>query len=182
MRRLLLLVIGVLLISRGTALAQDQGDVSGGYRYFRSEGESLSKGWYVDVTGHLTKVLSIVGEVGGSYRSESETFGGITAEANVKVHTFAAGVKLRASKVSPNAVPFAQVLFGGGKASVAVKAAGITAFDDSSTDPIMHVSGGVDVSGSGSPVGVRVQAGWLRVFEDDASNIFSFSVGANIGF
>jgi len=181
MRRVMSPVIAVLLLSYGTALAQDRGDVSGGYRYLRSEGESISKGFYVDVTGHVTHMLSIVGEVGGSYLSESETIGGVTAKATGRIHTFAAGVKVRASKVGPNAVPFAQVLFGGGKASIVAKIAGVTLFDDSSTDPIMHLGGGVDLSGGG-PVGVRVQVGWLRVFEDDASNFFTFSVGAKVGF
>jgi hypothetical protein len=181
MRRHSGLVIGILLLASGTALAQDKGDISGGYRYLRSEGESIKKGFYFDVTGHVTDTFSIVGEVGGSYLTESETFGGVTAEATGTIHTFAAGVKLRASKVSPNAVPFAQILFGGGKASVEAKVAGVTLIDESSSDPIMHLSGGVDVSGGG-PVGVRVQVGWLRVFEDDASNIFTFSVGAKIGF
>ena len=181
MRRVVSLVIGVLLLSSGTALAQDKGDVSGGYRYLRSEGEGISKGFYVDVTGHLTGMVSIVGEVGGSYLTESETFSGVTAEASGTIHTFATGVKLRASRVSPNAVPFAQLLFGAGRASVEAKVAGITLLDESTSDPIMHLSGGVDVSGGG-PVGVRVQVGWLRVFEDDASNIFTLSVGAKIGF
>ena len=94
MRRVTALVIGSLLLVTGTALAQDRGDISGGYRYLRSEGESVSKGFYVDVTGHLTNVFSIVGEVGGSYKSESETAFGITAEASGRIHTFAAGVKL----------------------------------------------------------------------------------------
>jgi len=181
MRRAVSLVIGVLLLSCGTALAQDKGDVSGGYRYLRSEGESIKKGFYFDVTGHVTDMFSIVGEVGGSYLSDSETFGGVTAEATGKIHTFAAGVKLRASKVSPNSVPFGQILFGGGRASVEAKVAAVTLLDESSSDPIMHLSGGVDVSGGG-PIGVRVQVGWLRVFEDDASNIFTFSVGAKVGF
>ena len=181
MWRAVSLVIGVLLLSCGTALAQDKGDVSGGYRYLRSEGESIKKGFYFDVTGHLTNIFSIVGEVGGSYKSESETAFGVTAEANGSIHTFAAGVKLRASMVSPNVVPFGQVLFGGGKASTEAKALGVTVFDESSTDPIMHLSGGVDTS-AGGPIGVRVQVGWLRVFEDDASNIFTFSVGAKVGF
>jgi len=181
MRRLVTFVIGAFLLASGTAVAQDKGDVSGGYRYLRSEGESISKGWYVDVTGHVTGMFSIVGEVGGSYKSESETFAGVTAEASGRIHTFAGGVKLRASKVSPNVVPFAQLLFGGGTASIKAKAAGVTLLDESSTDPLMHLGGGVDVSGK-SPIGVRVQVGWLRVFEEDASNILTFSVGAKIGF
>jgi hypothetical protein len=181
MRRVVSLVIWAVLLSSGAALAQDKGDVSGGYRYVRSGGEGIVKGFYFDVTGHVTDMFSIVGEVGGSYLSESETFSGVTAEASGKIHTFAAGVKLRGPKVSPNVVPFARILFGGGKASVEAKFEGVTLLDESTSNPIVHLGGGVDVSGGG-PVGVRVQAGWLRLFEDDASNIFTFSVGAKIGF
>jgi hypothetical protein len=184
MRRLAGLAIGVLFLTGGRALAQDEGDVSGGYRFLRLTGDdalNINKGWYVDVTGHVTNVLSIVGDVGGSYRSESETVGGITASADVSVHTFMGGVKFRASTVSPKAIPFAQVLFGGARGKVNVSGVGLD-LSESSTDPIMNISGGVDVSG-GAPVGVRVQTGWARVFEDGrGTNVFQFSVGAKIGF
>ena len=184
MRRLAVFVIGVVWLSGGTALAQDRGDVSGGYRFLRLTGDdavNINKGWYVDATGHVTGVLSIVGDVGGSYRSESETFGGITASADVSVHTFMGGLKFRAPMVSPKAIPFAQVLFGGARGKVTASGGGFD-FSESSTDPVMNVSGGVDISGGGS-VGARVQAGWARVFEDGGgTNLFQFSVGAKIGF
>ena len=78
MRRLAVLAIGILLVSGGTVFAQDTGDVSGGYRFLRTDGENFGKGWYVDAAGHVTEVVSVVGEVAGTYKSISETFSGIT--------------------------------------------------------------------------------------------------------
>ena len=181
MRRLAAFVIGVVLLSSGTALAQMKGDVSGGYRYIHADEENFAKGWYFDVAGHVTDVVSIVGDVGGTYKSESLTEGGVTFDANLKIHIFQAGARFRAPMVNPNVVPFGQVLFGGAKSTIKFSAAGISD-SDSETDGVMSVGGGVDVTG-GSKVGVRVMAGWLRVFEEgDATNAFSFSVGARIGF
>jgi hypothetical protein len=185
MRRLSLLVIGVLLISGGTALAQDKGDVSAGYRLLHlsadGESENLNKGWYVDVAGHLTDVFSIVGDVGGSYRTVTESEGLLTAKVDFKVHTFAAGLRARATTANPNVTPFGQVLFGGGKAKVKAVAGTVTLFDDSSTDPLLDIGGGVDVS-PGGQVGIRVMAGYVRVFDEDGANVFTFSVGAKFGF
>jgi hypothetical protein len=181
MRRLATLVIAVLLLAGGTSFAQDRGDVSGGYRFMRSEGANFGKGWYFDVSGHVTEVVSIVGDVGGSYKSESETFSGITIEADAKVHTFAGGLKARASTVSPNVFPFAQVLFGVANARAEASGAGIS-LSESVTDPMLNLSGGVDVRGGGS-VGVRAQIGWWRIFaEEDGFNAFHIGIGATIGF
>ena len=184
MRRLSLLVIGVLLISGGTALAQDKGDVSGGYRVLRAfgdEAETFGKGWYFDVTGHVTDMVSIVGDVGGSYKSESFTEAGTTFEGNLKIHTFQGGVKFRVPTMNPNIVPFAQVLGGGVRSSFKFTA-GSFSESDSATDGLLTLSGGVDVSGM-AKVGVRVQAGYFRVFEEgDGTNGFQFSIGAKVGF
>ena len=181
MRRMVTLVLGVLLVASGTALAQDRGDISAGYRFIRSDGVNFPKGWYFDVTGHVTDVVSIVGDVGGTYKSESATEGGVTFSADARIHTFMGGVKVRALMVNPNVVPFGQILFGAGNAKFTAGGGGLT-LSESSTDPVMNLSGGLDVSG-GRAVGVRAQVGWLRIFEDgDGSNAFQFSIGATIGF
>ena len=80
-RRLTILVSGFLLSTAGAAFAQDaRPEVSGGYRYLYvagtegADGTSVPKGWYVDVAYPITPMLSIVGDVGGHYKSESETF------------------------------------------------------------------------------------------------------------
>jgi hypothetical protein len=185
MRRLATCVIGVLILSSGTALAQDKGDVSGGYRYLRASGdgesESFGKGWYFDVTGHVTDMVSIVGDVGGTYKSESITEGGVTFNGDIKIHSFQGGVKFRVPTMNTNIVPFVQVLGGGVRSSFKFTAGSLSE-SDSSTDGIFTLSGGVDVSGM-AKVGVRVQAGYFRVFEEgEGTNGFQFSVGAKIGF
>jgi hypothetical protein len=184
MRRLAVLVIGTLLLTSGTVFAQDKGDISGGYRYLHAggdESESFPKGWYFDVTGHLTDIVSIVGDVGGTYKSESETVGGVSIEGSLKIHTFQGGVKFRVPTMNPNVVPFAQVLGGGVRSSFKLSGGGFNE-SDSATDGLLTLSGGVDVSGM-AKVGVRVQAGYFRVFEEgEGTNGFQFSVGAKIGF
>lgn len=181
MRRLATLVLGVLLLASGTALAQDTGDISGGYRFLRSEGVNFPAGWYFDVTRHLNDVFSIVGDVGGTYKNESETAGGITAEANLSVHTFAGGVKARAATSVRNISVFGQALFGAGRGSAEVKVGGTTVVDESSTDALLNFSGGVDITGSGS-IGVRAMLGYLRILEDEGANFFALSIGVKIRF
>jgi hypothetical protein len=177
--------MGVLLMTGGPALAQDKGDVSFGYRLLHlsadGESENLNKGWYFDVAGHLTNVFSIVGDVGGTYKTVTESEGLLTAKVDFKIHTFAAGVRARVTTANPNVVPFGQVLFGGGQAKVKAVAGTVTLFDDSSTDPLLDIGGGVDVS-PGGPVGVRVMAGYMRLFDEDGANVFTFSIGAKVGF
>lgn len=181
MRRRAALVIAVLLMAGGTAFAQDRGDISGGYRFMRSEGVNVGKGWYADVSGHLTDMVSIVGDVGGSYKGESESFAGVTIAADIKIHTFTGGLKVRASAVSPSVVPFGQVLFGVATAKTEASGGGIS-ISESLTDPMLNLSGGVDVRG-GAPVGLRAQVGWWRIFsEGEAFNAFHISIGATIGF
>jgi hypothetical protein len=83
--------------------------------------------------------------------------------------------------MNPNVVPFAQVLGGGVKSSFKFTAGSLSE-SDSSTDGILTISGGVDVSGM-AKIGVRVQAGYFRVFEEgEGTNGFQFSIGAKVGF
>jgi hypothetical protein len=181
MRRLSLLVIGVLLISGGNALAQDKGDVSGGYRYLHADEESFGKGWYFDVTGHVTDMVSIVGDVGGTYKSESFTEGGLSFEGSLKIHTFQGGVKFRVPTMNTNLSPFVQVLGGGVRSSFKFTAGSLSE-SDSESDGVLTFSGGVDLN-TMSTIGVRVQAGYFRVFsEGEGTNGFQFSVGAKVGF
>jgi hypothetical protein len=180
MRRLAVLVIGVLLTSSGAAFAQERGDVSGGYRFLRTEGENFGKGWYFDGAVPVTEIVSVVGEVAGTYKSLSETFGGITVEADFKLHTFMGGARFKVPVEETTLTPFGQVLFGVGNARASASGGGIS-LSESSSDGAMSISGGVDVNGTGR-VGLRAMIGWLRDFADDASNAFTFSIGAKIGF
>ncbi len=185
-RRLTACVLGVLILGSGSAFAQARGDLSGGYRFLRTEGENVGKGWYVDAAGHVNDVLSVVGEVAGSYKGLSETFAGITVDADLKLHTFMGGARFRLPVENQNLVPFGQALFGVGNArasasGIAVDGIPFLDISESSTDGAMSLSGGVDVNGTGR-LGFRAMVGWLRDFADEASNAFIFSVGAKVGF
>lgn len=70
---------------------------------------------------------------------------------------------------------FGQALFGAANLKVSTTSGTIT-LSRSTTEPALGLSAGVDVNG-GLPVGLRFQIGWLRVFADEASNVFTFSVG-----
>jgi hypothetical protein len=191
-----LLIIGIILAAV-PAYAQDtRPEVSGGYRYLYiggsddADGTSVPKGWYVDVAYPITPMLSIVGDVGGHYKSESETFseGGvtITGTAKANVHTFLGGVRL-SRRNNPRFTPFAQVLFGTGRAAASLEATvdvgGVpfdSSFDESDTEAALSVGGGVNV-GAGSFV-VRLQGEWLKILSDDSGNAFRFGAGVVIPF
>ena len=94
MRRLLLIAVGALVLTSGTASAQPQGessgDVSAGYRFLQSNGTGYPAGWYVDVTRHLNRVLSITGDAGGAYKGDSITVGSFSQNFDARIHTFMA--------------------------------------------------------------------------------------------
>jgi hypothetical protein len=179
MRRLSPLVVGMLFLTGGTAIAQARGDVSAGYRFLQSEGVSYPAGWYVDVTRHINRVVSIVGDAGGTYKSDSVGAGNFTQSIDARVHTFLGGVKVRAVTKNPDVIAFGQALFGAANLRRNTTSFGIT-LSRASTEPALSAGAGVDVNDL--PVDLRFQITWLRVFEDDGSNAFHFSVGAKFDF
>jgi hypothetical protein len=196
-RRLTILVIAFLLSAAGVATAQDaRPEVSGGYRYLHiggsdgEDGTSAPRGWYVDVAYPITPMLSIVGDIGGHYKSESETFVEqgvtITGTAKASVHTFLFGVRL-SRRDTPRVTPFGQVLFGAARAAASVETSADVGgvpfefdFDESASEPALSIGGGVNVA-AGSFV-VRLQAEWLKILADDSGNAFRFGAGVVIPF
>jgi hypothetical protein len=200
MRRLAALVVGVLILTSGTALAQGRPEISAGWRLLHisgsdttdssgagDEGVNLPKGWYVDVAVPITPMLSIVGDIGGNYKSETESFTEqgttITGTAKASIHTFLGGIRLGRTE-NPPVSPFAQILFGAarGTASVEVTVDGVslTDFDESSTEAAMSLGGGVNLN-AGS-FRVRLQAEWIKILEEDSGNAFRFAAGIVIPF
>lgn len=196
MRRLATLVLGVLLLSTGTAVAQERPEVSGGWRYLYiagSDGENgvnVPKGWYFDVAYPITPMLSIVGDVGGHYKSESDTFveQGVTVTGTSKasVHTFLFGVRL-SGRGNPRVTPFGQVLFGAARAAASVEGSANVGgvpfeldFDESDSEAALSLGGGANVT-AGSFV-IRLQAEWLKILADDSGNAFRFGAGVIIPF
>ena len=195
-RRMGVLLLGFLIFSTGTALAQDRTEVSAGWRdlYIAgSDGEdgmNIPKGWYLDVSVPLSPMFSIVGDVGGHYKSESTTEVvqgvSVTGSAEAKVHTFMGGIRLRGSQ-NPRVSPFAQVLFGAARASFDAEGSANVGgtpfafdFSESDTEAALSLGGGVNLS-AGS-LGVRLQAEWLKILAEDSGNAFRFGVGVVIPF
>ena len=200
MRRLATLVLMVLVVTGGTALAQDRPEVSAGWRLLHisgsdaddisgaeDDGVNFPKGWYVDVAVPITPMFSVVGDIGGNYKSETESFTeqGVTftGTAKANIHTFLGGIRLRAGE-NPRVSPFAQILFGVARATASVEAtvggAPLIDFEESGTEAAMSLGAGVNLA-AGS-LGVRVQAEWLKILEDDSGNAFRFGVGIVIPF
>ena len=200
MRRLATLVIMVLVVTAGTALAQGRPEVSAGWRLLHisgsdtgditgteDDGVNLPKGWYVDVAVPISPMLSIVGDIGGNYKSEMESFTeqGITftGTAKASVHTFLGGIRLGATE-NPPINPFAQILFGAARGTASIEATvsgtSLIDFEESSTEAAMSLGGGVNLN-AGS-FGVRLQAEWLKILQDDSGNAFRFAVGIVIPF
>jgi hypothetical protein len=200
MRRLAAVVVAVLALTGGTALAQDRPEVSAGWRLLHISGSeasdfsgtevdglNLPKGWYFDVAVPITPMLSIVGDVGGNYKSESVNFTeqGIpfSGTAKVSVHTFLGGIRLRATE-NPRVTPFAQLLFGAARASATVEATvggvPLVDFEESGIDAAMSLGAGVNLT-AGS-IGVRLQVEWLKILEDESGNAFRFGAGVVIPF
>lgn len=197
MRRLAAFVIGTLLLSSGTALAQDNVEVSAGWRHLYiagSDGEdgmNIPKGWYADIAVPFNGRFSVVAEAAGHYDSETappDLVPGvtITGTADARFHTFMGGVRVKGG-ANPRASPFAQVLFGVARASVSaegsVSSGGLTVpfdFSESETEAALSIGGGVNVS-AGS-LGVRFQAEWLKILAEDSGNAFRFGIGVVIPF
>ena len=175
------LALTVLLLTAGPAAAQSRGDISAGYRFAQSDGLSYPAGWYVDATTHVNDIVSIVGDVGGAYKSDSLSGALFTQSLDARIHTFMGGLKVNAKTRDTDVVAFGQVLFGAANLKVST-ASGVIRLSRSTTEPALSLSAGADVN-IGLPVGLRFQIGWVRVFDEaEGSNVFHFSVGGTLGF
>ena len=170
--------------------------VSGGYQFlnlsFEGEGETLGKGWYGEVAGHFTPMFSAVFEVGGNYKSVSEslTINGVTTtlDADFSVHQFLGGVRV-SHRRNPSLVPFGQVLFGGvnvsveGSGSASIGGGEIFSFSegDAATEFAMQIAGGLDLRVT-DRAGIRVGAGYTRIFADEGVNAFRAIIGVVFPF
>ena len=180
-RRLTTLAISVLVVTTGTATAQDRGDVSAGYRFLQSEGLGYPLGWYVDATRHVNRLISIVADVGGAYKNDSLSIGPFTQSYDAGIHTFMGGLRVNATTKQPDVIAFGQALVGAAHLSTTTAASGVV-LSRSATEPALNLGAGVDVNG-GIPVGLRFEIGWVRVFaEDNGANVFHFGVGAKFRF
>jgi len=190
----------VILGCAATASAQNvaAGEFSAGWRLLNipdafgaGDSQTLPLGWYADVSGNLTHMFAVVGEVSGAYKSfdQGDNQFGTRVDVNVdlNVHTFMGGIRMSARQ-QPRFVPYAQVLFGlargsgtvKGQATVAGRTISISE-SESDSDFAFDAGGGVNFRMSDS-LGLRVGAGYLRIGGGDGGNAFRFGVGVVVPF
>ena len=157
------------------AMAQDapKAEVSVGYNYLHSNGDSMPKGWYADVAGNVTPAFAVVGQVTGNYESDD------TLGVDSKLHTFMGGVRVNA-RATGGVTPFAHVLVGVAHSSLSTDLGGVTG-SLSTNDGALQLGGGVKLMPKN--VGVQVGADYLRLFTDvEGTNVFRFAAGVVFGF
>lgn len=153
------------------------GEVAAGYQFMRDSELDLSfpAGWFVSAGGHVSELLEIVGEVSGSRKGEADLF----SSADITVLTFMAGP--RYSRHGGTIEPFAQVLFGGARASASLDILGVSG-SDSETAFAVQPGAGVDVTLTDSLSG-RLMVDYRRIFfEGEATNEVRVGVGIVVGF
>lgn len=170
-------------------------DVSGGYQLLDIGGdvdETFGKGWYAEVAGNVTSIIGLVFNVGGSYKSLSETatINGVrtSATADLNLHQFMGGVRFNARTVR-RVTPFGHVLAGGirsaGDVSATVGGQSFAVEGGSDTNLGMVAGGGVDFMLTDN-AGIRAGADYVRVYpsddEDEGTNVVRIAVGAVFAF
>lgn len=168
---------GLVLCLSGPTFAQGftpAVEVSGGYSFLRDDDldENLH-GWVASAAGTATKWLSIVGEVGGNYKTV-DVFG---TDFSFSIHSFMGGPRVSA-RLPGSVTPFGQVLVGGVRGTVSVLGE-----SDSSTEFGLQLGGGVDFWVR-PRLGLRIGADYRRVFIEEAEeglNEFRFHAGIVLG-
>ena len=170
------LVAALLGASSAPAYAQDlpAAEVAGGWNFISVsqagfDTETAPAGWFAEVSGNVNRLWSVVGTVGGNYKT---IFG-----ETLKVHAMLGGVRL-SRRGSSSAVPFAQVLYGAGSFS----GGGF-----SGTHSGLDIGGGVNVRVRPG-VAIRAGADYLRVFSKGETehdtlenvNVFRLTVGVAV--
>ncbi len=185
-----LLVAGVA--APAFAQAPLKAELAAGYQFLRGDGENLKKGWFADIALNAPRIVSLVGQVSGSYSSLSETMtvgaSTISANGSVSLYEFLGGVRF-SSRKQAKAVPFAQVLAGGvragAKATATSNIGGVSStqtINQSDTEFGVQAGGGFNFYPE-KRVGVRVGFDYIRVFHKGdvgATNFFRFTAGAVI--
>jgi hypothetical protein len=196
------LAVSVLVLGCALPAAAQQAptvELSGGYQLLRSfsgsdPAQTFPVGWYADIAGNVTNAIAIVGEVGGNYKTLSESVdlgelgaGRFEANANLKLHGLFGGVRISARNT--HVVPFAQILGGAmflnGSVAANGNVVGIpmnvkTSVSD--TRGAVRAGGGVNVMPS-EHIGARVGVDYVHVFAPDSGgNGFSFTAGVVVPF
>jgi len=192
MARLFLFTIGVWCVVASPADAQAAaGDVSGGYRFMNVSPATYGRGWNADASYYLGTRLAIVGDVGGSYKRDehADVIGGVSfaGTTRINLHTYLGGVRVRLGQ-NAAVTPFAQALAGGahvhGSAVVHALSGAVPDVTSAGGENnwAMALDGGVIVR-PWRALGVRVSAGYLRLFRDTTDhNAFRLNTAIVVPF
>jgi hypothetical protein len=88
--------LGLIAASAQTARAADAGDITAGYSYLYDSDSSTGfpAGWFLSAGANFSDAFAVVGDVGGSYKSQSVSSNGVTATASTNIYTFLAGPRV----------------------------------------------------------------------------------------
>lgn len=190
MRFLALALAAVVLTVTSSAVAADARKVElvAGYGFLHDTGifdtsTSFPVGWTAGATFNLSPVLGIVGEFGASYKSESASEFGITANADLNVYSFMAGPKFT-SRGHSRVSPYFQALAGIARVSLGASV-DVFGFSESASESVTKFAfqpgGGVDILLSES-IALRVGGDYRRIFADEGTNEFRLVTGFTFGF
>ncbi|HUK34264.1 MAG TPA: outer membrane beta-barrel protein [Vicinamibacterales bacterium] len=120
-------VVGMCAASANAADGT-QGDLAGGYSYMYDHDlhTSFVAGWFASAGVNVARMLAVVGDVTGNYKSQSATAGVASANSTSTVYTFLGGPRIVSR--SGAARLFLQFLAGG-----ATTSAGITSSSGSAS-------------------------------------------------
>ena len=176
-------VMNVVGLSSSASAQMPKAELSGGYQVLHALDKTFPAGWYFDIAGNVNPWFAMVGEVGGTYKTENRQISiDRTVDVTSKLHTFMAGVRLNA-RINPRVVLFHNVLAGGAHARVSTDAVGVT-LSAPETKFALQPNVGVNLMVT-NKVGMRTAADYRRVFlgEDrGGENEFRFTVGVVLAF
>jgi hypothetical protein len=98
----------------------------------RGETTTYSPGWFAGASYRVTRIISVVGELGGDYKKESGT--------SFYLYTFSGGARFQSGRKSARARPFLQLLLGTG-----VDNGNIGQSTPKNHFPVVTPGGGLDV-------------------------------------
>lgn len=180
-------VIAVAVVAgvAGSARAQDRPGVelSGGYQFLKLHDEALDAagvgtsfpvGWFAEAAVPVSNGLTLAGQVGGHYRSESapSMFVGVSqaADYRLNVHSFLAGARV-VGRGEDGLKAFFHLLAGASRVGLTRSAALVEGIplggDLATTEFTLQAGGGFDFPLTSRWSG-RVTADYLRLFTEGA--------------
>ena len=183
------IAVAVVVGVAGSAPAQDRPGVelSGGYQFLKLHDEALDAagiatffpvGWFVEAAARVSTGVTLAGQLGGHYRSESAPLMLVgvpgTDDYSVNVHSFLAGARV-VGRREDGLTAFFHVLAGATRVGLTRSAALVDGIpipllggDGASTASTLQAGGGFDFPLTSRWSG-RVTADYLRVFTEGAT-------------